>query len=391
MEIRRIKPEEKQYSDKISAVSFMYERDFAEDLKCTEGYENVWAAFNDDGTLCTSMTAHPFTVMFDGSRVPMAGLGGVASLPEHRKGGAVREMIKAAMLDMKEQGQVFSYLYPFSHAFYRKFGYEICFARTIAAMPITEFRELPKSGQLSFFQKGGDLKPYEQVYSAFIADKNLALVRTREQFEHRFDHDPYKSKRYTYLWCSDAGEPKSYLSFSPIRNDKESTMNVLEFVFADAEGMLGMLGHIGVFSAQLDTICWEVPDVIDLYALVLEPKKIKVERQFGGMNRIIDAEKALALMKVPQGAGAVTIEVTDDFLPFNSGTYAIEWKCGSLFVSKTDADADIAVSAGSLAQLITGYTTPAQAAFAGAAQIVGNADMLGKLFVKKHLYISDMF
>ena len=395
MESRKIKPEEKLQSDMISAVSFMYARDFADDLKApaehSEGYENVWAAFADGGTLCASMTAHPFTVMFDGNSVPMAGLGGVAALPEYRKGGAVRGMLAAAMMDMRERGQVFSYLYPFSHSFYRKFGYEICFARTIATMPLAEFREFPKTGQLSFLTKDGDLAPYEQVYNAFIADKNLAIVRTAEQFERCLGRDPYSSRQYTYLWRKDGGVPKSWLSFSPEKTDGKSIMQVKEFVFADAEGLLGVLGHLPVFSAQLDTIRWEVPSSVDVYSLVCEPKKLKVERQFGGMNRIVDVEKALNLMYAPQGSGGVNVAVIDEFLPFNSGTYAVNWADGLVCASRSDATADMKVSVGTLAQLAAGYTTPQQAVFAGNASVYGNMEALGRLFAKKNLYISDMF
>ena len=66
----------------------------------------------------------PYRMIFDGSEAKM---GGSAVSPHFRKKGKkyIRNIFEYAMNEMYEDGYIFSYLYPFSHVYYRKFGYEL--------------------------------------------------------------------------------------------------------------------------------------------------------------------------------------------------------------------------------------------------------------------------
>ncbi len=83
-----------------------------------------WAAFDDDGTMMGSISTYPYQIRFDGKSVGMSGIGFVSTLPGYRRRGAIRGCFEQAFREMKELGQVFSALYPFSVEYYRQFGYE---------------------------------------------------------------------------------------------------------------------------------------------------------------------------------------------------------------------------------------------------------------------------
>ena len=85
-----------------------------------------WAAFDEDGEMMSTFTVSDFTVQFDGSPCKMGGIGGVATLPQYRRRGGIRACFREALPDMYGSGYDFSYLYPFSTTYYRKFGYENC-------------------------------------------------------------------------------------------------------------------------------------------------------------------------------------------------------------------------------------------------------------------------
>ena len=76
--------------------------------------------------MMSTFTVSDFTVQFDGSPCQLGGIGGVATLPQYRRRGGIRACFREALPDMYGSGYDFSYLYPFSTAYYRKFGYENC-------------------------------------------------------------------------------------------------------------------------------------------------------------------------------------------------------------------------------------------------------------------------
>ena len=83
-----------------------------------------WGAFDDDGTLMAHIINNQFISNLDGTQVRNGGIGAVSTLPEYRMEGGVKEIFKVLLPHAYADGEVISTLYPFSHAFYRKFGYE---------------------------------------------------------------------------------------------------------------------------------------------------------------------------------------------------------------------------------------------------------------------------
>ena len=84
-----------------------------------------WGAFDDDNKLMARIINNHYDFYLDGTAVKTGGIGGVATYPEYRETGAIRDIFKAILLEAYKNGEVLSSLYPFNHKFYRKFGYEV--------------------------------------------------------------------------------------------------------------------------------------------------------------------------------------------------------------------------------------------------------------------------
>lgn len=396
MIVRKIKPEEMIEFNKIGTVAFAGSRDFSEAVKKplghSEGYEHTWAAFNEDGVMTAGLCTLPYQVNFDGKTVPMTGIGAVATLPEYRGNGAIRQIMIQAMRQMKEEGQVFSYLYPFSHEYYRKFGYEMCFLRRVARFPLAGLQNRKPFGKLTFFQKNDDLSPYQTVHAKFISNYNLGIQRTLKSFKNLLDQDPYVTRQYTYLWHNDSATAKSYLTFKAGNGSENGVqMKILDFSWTDAEGLNGMLSCLGRFEAQFKEVFWEVPENVDIFGLVQEPYDIGLKIECGGMNRVVDAKKALENLKVSEGEGRSVIRITDGFLPWNNETYEIHWQAGQMSVKETNQEPDTEITVQILARLVVGYYTPEAAELSGHLVVKKNLDSLTTLFPKKNTYINDRF
>jgi len=143
MIIRRLRKEDLIDAARIRSISFhgrLNEEEAIRSFEKTtdEQLREHWGCFADDGDMMACIINNDFTVRFDGHLVKMGGIGGVATLPEYRYGGAVKETLRAILKDAREHGEVFSSLYPFSHEFYRKAGYEMF-------SPIVEYQFPPAS------------------------------------------------------------------------------------------------------------------------------------------------------------------------------------------------------------------------------------------------------
>ena len=417
MEIRPIKPEEKILKDKIQSIAFLYKEDFEkkkEDLtQLNVGFETGRAAFEDSGKMCSCLDLIPFHVSFDGSLVPMGGIGGVASLPEEREKKYIKNIFSYVLQEMYDKGYVFSYLYPFSHKYYRIFGYELNMTNIRYSIPVSAFRQFEQTGTLKLYTN--DLNPHEimAIYEEYINDKNLTVVRTEKLWKRFLEKDPYKDNVYLYVWCNRHGEARGYIQFYIEKQaDGKNSMHIHELIWLNRDAFQGILSFIGVLTAQMEIVIWNSPYYVNLLPLFHESYDIKMEIMTYGMNRIVNVEKALKLMSLPANSGEITLDIRDEFFPINSGSYRIRWENETRTVEKTQAQsfltqgqtdqvsglalqatdqADLCCDVQALSQLLTGFASIDELKLADRVDIKKNEQLLSLIFTKKKLFINNYF
>ena len=124
MEVRLLRPDEKFDARMISALAFHgrvedLEKERADSEKDTA---EDWGAFGADGRLAAHIIRNRYEYRLDGQWVKGSGIGAVSTLPEYRGRGAIRAIFGELLSRAYREGEVLSSLYPFNHAFYRKFG-----------------------------------------------------------------------------------------------------------------------------------------------------------------------------------------------------------------------------------------------------------------------------
>ena len=123
MIVRKITKAEEARADELFAIAFEQALDRTKTPAPEESGRAVqWAAFGPDGQMMSTLCVTGFTVNFDGGSYRMGGVGGVATLPQYRRQGGIRACFQAALPDLYQEGFCFSYLYPFSTAYYRRSG-----------------------------------------------------------------------------------------------------------------------------------------------------------------------------------------------------------------------------------------------------------------------------
>ncbi|MGI6707269.1 MAG: GNAT family N-acetyltransferase [Clostridia bacterium] len=396
MEIRKITPEERLTASKIQTIAFFSSRDFSQasenPQEFQKNYETGRAVFNEAGKMCACLELIPYEIRFLGHTVKMGGIGGVATLPEERQRGYIRKLFTYCFDEMQENGQVFSYLYPFSHAYYRQFGYETCLNLIQYTIPFSSFSHFPKRGEFRFYLPDMERKDLVEVYNKFIEDKNLAIVRNDRMWQDRLGQDPYKTVQYTYIWYNEKNEARGYVQFQLKRKENAGPdMDVKELIWLDRDTLVGILGNLKVFAAQFQNFLWRAPEFLNLPLLFPEVYHLKQELVTSGMNRIVDLKKALSLVRYPEKAGSIVLEVRDNFLPWNNGTFSVAWDKGEVEVKESSKSPDLICDIQGLTQLLTGYVSLDDLLLREATVVHKAYSLLSSLFPKKPLYLADYF
>ncbi len=389
MEIRQLKGEERFRAALIAAVAFHQRLEDPEKarLESEKETEQHWGAFHDDGTLMAHIINNQFMSMLDGTPVRNGGIGAVSTLPEYRMEGAVKEIFRSLLAYAYKDGEVISTLYPFSHAFYRKFGYETVCWKNIYEFSPSVLRGYAFSGEARLWKRGDPVSEWTELYNRFSSSYNLAIVRDDRRMEEHLKGEYYRDRKFCYMLYEDA-KPAAYLIFQDIRHDPQAILDVLDLAWDGPRGLRAILGFLARFSADYGTIRLFLPRDIELLALIRSPLAYEIRKttEQSYMIRVINAARLLEVMKKPAGTSFV-IRVEDGWIPENSGT----WKVTCEGVSPTEEEPDLTVSEKALGQLASGAVSLAEALCREDTAVTKNREALDRIFVRKPILVEDHF
>lgn len=388
MDFRKITDDERKTATLLQMQAFH----FRYDPERKKPVDTCRAAFDESGRMTACLELIDYDVWFDGQPVGMGGIGGVASLPESRRTGNVRGLFHLILEEMYERGDVFSYLFPFSHVYYRKFGFEQGCRSTRITVNLDELLPFSRPGRAEQFLPGGDPEPVITVYNDFACRYNMMADRTGCQWQTRLEISPYDKLIYSYVWYDAQDKPAGYFQYKfEDKNKEPRTMNVTDMAWKSHEGLLGMLGFMGRLYGNLQKVTLLASPDFQPEIIFPEPGKLEIKGTHLGMSRVINASRAFELMKKPAGEGAAVIRVDDDTAPWNDGTWKLRWDMSGCEVSAAQQEPDLTCSAPALAQLVTGYLPFEQLALRQDVEVSGNIDTLSALFPQKKIMIADFF
>ncbi len=400
MEIRKSKAIEAYERELVCSIAFEYSITPAEspeaylekllkeqpDIRLEDHYVAV-----EDGRIIANLQLPRYEASFDGGIYGMWGIGAVATLPQYRKGGSIRKIFEVALKEMYDEGQLFSYLYPFRSDFYRKFGYELGAYLSTYTYQSANCRALPQTGSVRQAQTDADWENIKCIYNEYICDKNMAVSRNEANWAGKRKQTPEKDRTYAYIWHNDAGKAQGYMvtRHSPWENGKR-ILTAAEFCFTTAESFHGLLAFSGVFSSDYTHFRFTVPAGLNIRHLLTENTSTEVTTSTYGMSRVVNVQKVLEVAKY-KGDGSFTVAVKDAHIAQNNGTYNVTFGKNGTSVTKTDAPADLECEINMFTALITGALNFEDARFYPQIKVHGNCENLSKAFYSKHNFIADYF
>jgi len=344
--------------------------------------QNTLAVY-DGGSVRCALQLLPYTIMLRGHHVRTSYLVGLSTWPQFRGRGDARVLIRHALEVMRMRQEWVSILLPFRYDFYRKHGWEICYHHLVYS---GDREMLGPAGKIS-----DDMIPAqkEQIhllnmcYKKFMKAYNGYVMRNEDDWDRLLD-DLRIDGGTGYIAVRDS-EAVGYALF--VISNRQC--KVRELVYTDTEAKGALMKLIANHYSQIDSIVWNAPPDDITYMDMPDPRGMLYKQPYV-MGRIVDAGQALRMLR-PAKEVNLTIRIIDPMLEWNNGIFKLCGADGVMEAFPCDTSPQIVMPVTTLAQLLWGYITPAQAQKHGKLDVQDHRamDHLEGLFMPAVNYIIE--
>ncbi|GAB4074329.1 GNAT family N-acetyltransferase [Barrientosiimonas marina] len=314
--IKRLDPEDDAHAIfALSQFAFQYELSEQEfnERKADASRHIIWGMMDHD-QIAAKVHLVPLSCYINGKSFEMGGVSSVATWPEYRRQGAVKQLLQTALQYMRANGQTLSLLHPFSFGFYRKYGWEYAFSQKTYRISIARLKQ---SWDVDGYVRRlhNDIPVLDQIYTTYAQHYNGMLVRDNKWWKERV----LKNNQQQAAAYDAHGQPQGYILYSV----KEGQLMVHELIAETVDAYKQLLRFIANHDSMAETVTMTVPENDPLPLLVDEPRFEQTINPYF-MARIVDVHAFLKQYPfLNEGAESVALHVTDAFLPENNGTYQL--------------------------------------------------------------------
>lgn len=286
-----------------------------------------------DGEILSQIVSYPFEVTIKGQVMKMSGIGDVASYPETRGSGGIRNIFSTIFNDLHENGTELSYLAPFSQPFYRKFGYEIVFDSEEIRIPkavITQIKPEKKGKVKRVKWEDEDTKAIlKEIYQDTLEKVHGSVIRE----DYWWHYTMIKKQKRVAICYDDKNMPQGYLIYGLVG---ASEFQIFEMAyrnsFAFRKLMSFVSSHSGSFNEFVST---NLPDkaVLELFT---EISGITRKTYSYMMVKIVNFKQFIEkypFKEVEKEAGFY-VEIQDDSCEWNNGVFHLVIKNGKATCEK---------------------------------------------------------
>ncbi|MBQ4145176.1 MAG: GNAT family N-acetyltransferase [Clostridia bacterium] len=174
------------FDDPDSFIDWNFERNFSFSNTIVADFKN---------TPASNMQLMPHKIKLRNLEYDVNYVSGVATLPECRNKGLVRELFSYAFPLMKKRCQPISLLVPFNYQFYEKFGYKQCYEKVFRYAEILPDNDYITEDNFS----GNIINTLDLIYRNEMKSKTGYAIRTREDWQRILEDLLIISKGKIYL------------------------------------------------------------------------------------------------------------------------------------------------------------------------------------------------
>ncbi|MGG0301386.1 GNAT family N-acetyltransferase [Bacillus albus] len=354
MNVIRLKEDKFKEALRLSEYAFQYkvdeERLQQQLTKMKESHEIYGIMEGED--LAAKLHLIPFHIYIGKEKFKMGGVAGVATYPEYRRSGYVKELLQNSLQTMKKDGYTVSMLHPFAVAFYRKYGWELCANLLICHMTKSDLvMKKQVNGTVKRFNKENHPEEVEKLYETFAARFSGMLVRDEKWWLQAVYDD------LTLAIYYDENKTAAGYMLYKVENSK---MTVEEFVPLHNEARNGLWNFICQHDSMIKELEMTISENEPLLYTLQEPR-VKAEIKPYFMGRIVDVEQFLKQYELNWNnvQQEVLIHITDSFAPWNN--VSVRLANHEITIMKEETiDKGIKLDINALSTIMFGYKRPLQ-------------------------------
>ena len=337
-----------------------------------------WLGAFDGGRIVATSGVHTMRLRVPGGELPTGGVTFVTVLPSHRRRGLMSGMMRLMIDDCHRRGEPLAALWAAEGAIYQRFGFglgTVCFNAEAEVRSVGIARKWPREGSCRLLPAGEGLDLVAPIFDAARAERAGMMARTREWWTGVLplankDARGGEARRLVVYESADGPEAYAVYKTKPEWNVRgpAATLTVEEAIASTPRGMR----EIWRFLLEVDLVrvlkASRLPADHPLFLLVDEPRRLGTTVGDGLWLRVVDVAAALEGRTYGidgRGSGRLTLDLRDEYCPWNAGRWSVEVEAGRARVARTEADADLELDANDLAALFLGGFTATALASAG--------------------------
>ena len=346
---------------------------------------------------CTIIDA--LTLAWGETDVPMGGIGAVACTVDQRGRGHVGRLLGESLRTMRDAGQFLSGLYPFSFAFYRRFGWDWVGEQRQYSVPASELKAGPEGRFMMAYEGLDALDAVRPVYERFA--RRYTGMGLRQEvapgdmvphwWKRALDH---RDSRTTYVQVytdASTGAAEGYLTFRYPSGDGAGEVGEL---FANTPAAYrGLLSVLHYYAVQVEKITFSAPmdDPLPLH-MMHQDLETKIKPLF--MGRVVDVAAALTALRPEVGlSGRLVLQIADAQCEWNNQAFAVTLDAGQVTATFTQDAPGVSVDIQSLSQAYWGQPSLEHLRAAGRVCVTDESQytLLARLLPPRICFLRDFF
>lgn len=395
MEIRKLTEKDREAYRKLMRYAFETAKNNYEELKWPSDKVPMdlhYGAF-DEEQLVAGAGIIPFDIRMRSQDFKMYGVGGVASKPEYRNLGIIREIMIKMFKDMQDNNIPLSVLYPFKHSFYEMLGYKLVDEQFTYEFNISDILYRETDYHLKEVERIND--DIRSVYDRAILNFDYIAKRPEIQYWRRLYKNNYK------FICYNRNLPVGYVIINfPNWEAKwikhpEKTILILETFWLDQSAKQTIFNFLWSHRDQRKYVAGSFSAYENITDLLKTPRIKSRYITDNSLLRIIDVKNVLENLKYPCDNFSIIFHINDTYCPWNNGFFTLTSKGKEInieFKESSELSADIEIDIGYFAQLVAGFRTVRDLLEFGFTSVNHEKlELLQKLFPKTNNYFHDFF
>lgn len=316
----------------------------------------VFGAFDDElvGTVRSSDTG---LVGPDGALLSNAAVTGVGVRSDRTRRGVLRELLRAQLRDFAERGVVTANLHATEGAIYERFGYgPATYSRRYRVnRHRTVLRDdLPASGTVDRVGMSEARASFPEIYAALSEDRPGLLRRSTFNWAGLWHFLSRSDSWLVTIVHHGASGIDGFAAYDVQHRESRTELTVYEMHVGTVGAFVGIMRYLHAVDLVDEIVLPDRPMDEPADLLFTDPRGC---REVGSGDetwlRLVDVPAALAAIP-RRDAAPLSIEVTDELLPGNTGRYRLSPDT----VEPTDRAADLRMDVGTLAMVYLGAWRP---------------------------------